>query len=276
MNMSSPSNPIAPFSPDCMAGRTAILVGGATLIGQAVASAFATAGAHVVIADIDERGGRQIADVSDGKISFIRTDITDDMAIDACLSATVERHGGVDFLINVATSYRDDGLQTSRADWLASLDVALVGGAIFAQKAAPFLIARRGAIVLFSSVSAHRAQAGRFVYPAAKAAVSQLTRSLALEFAPHGVRVNAVTPGWTWSNIMVGLTGDDRARVDAVGGEFHMMQRIADPSEVATAVLFLCSPGASFISGAELPVDGGYLAFGPERAANAIAALIPG
>jgi NAD(P)-dependent dehydrogenase (short-subunit alcohol dehydrogenase family) len=145
---------------------------------------------------------------------------------------------------------------------------------MLAQKLRDDLIARRGCIVNFSSVSAHRAQAGRFVYPAVKAAVAQLTRSQALEFAPFGVRVNAVTPGWTWSNIISALSGDDRDRADAVGGPFHMPGRIADAADIADVVLFLCSDGARFVMGAELPVDGGYLALGPEQAGNPIAALM--
>lgn len=254
-------------------GKTAILVGGATLIGRATAAAFVDAGANVVIADIDESGGSAVADLLGERVKFVRADVTSDDDIDACISATIDTFEGVDFLVNVTTSYLDNGLETERSDWLRAFDIAVVGGAIFARKLAPQLIARKGAIVNFSSVSAHRAQAGRFVYPAAKAAVSQLTRSQALEFAPHGVRVNAVAPAWTWSNVMESLSGNDRAKVDRIGGAFHMPGRIGDAEEVAAVVLFLCSDAASFMTGAELPVDGGYLALGPEQAGNAIVAL---
>lgn len=253
-------------------GRTAVLAGGATLIGRATAAAFVAAGANVVIADIDAEGGEQAAALG-GAVRYFHTDVTCDDAITACIADSVAAFGGIDYLVNVTTSYIDNGLDTLRDDWLRSLNISLVGAAIFAQKAAPHLIARKGAIVNFSSVSAHRAQAGRFVYPAAKAALAQLTRSQALDFAPHGVRVNSVAPGWTWSNVMDGLSGGDRAKADRVGGPFHMTGRIADAEEVAKAVLFLCSEAASFISGAELPVDGGYLALGPEGDGNAIAAL---
>lgn len=255
------------------AGRTAILAGGATLIGRACAAEFAAAGANVVIADIDAEGGAKAAAELGGSVRFVSTDVTSDAAIDDCIEFALETFGSIDYLVNVTTSYIDDGLETTRADWLRALDISLVGTAVFAQKAAPHLIARKGAIVNFSSISAHRAQAGRFVYPAAKAALAQLTRSQALEFAPQGVRVNAVAPGWTWSNVMDGLSGGDRAKADQVGGSFHMARRIADAEEVARAVLFLCSDAATFVIGAELPVDGGYLALGPEGTGNAIAAL---
>lgn len=255
------------------AGRTAILAGGATLIGRATAAAFVAAGGNVVIADIDVQGGEEAASELGEAARFVRTDVTSDAEIDACIAAALTAFAGIDYLVNVTTSYLDNGLETTRADWLRALDISLVGGAVFAQKAAPHLIARKGSIVNFSSISAHRAQAGRFVYPAAKAALAQLTRSQALEFAAHGVRVNSVAPGWTWSNVMETLSNGDRSKANRVGGAFHMAGRIANAEEVARAVLFLCSDAASFITGAELPVDGGYLALGPEQGDNAIAAL---
>lgn len=257
-----------------LAGRTALLAGGATLIGRKLARAFADQGCHVVIADIDCTGGEEVARELGDMALFVDTDVTSDAAIDACIAAATARFGGVDFLVNVTTSYLDDGLATSRDNWLRALDIGLVGAAMLAQKLADELAARKGAIVNFSSVSAHRAQAGRFVYPAIKAALAQLTRSQALDFAPRGVRVNAVAPAWTWSNVLSALSGNDRAKVEAVGGPFHMPARIADAAEIAGAVLFLCSSASGFVTGSEIPVDGGYLAMGPERAEAPILKLL--
>jgi NAD(P)-dependent dehydrogenase (short-subunit alcohol dehydrogenase family) len=257
-----------------LAGRTALLAGGATLIGKELARAFVAQNVNVVIADIDVAGGEDVAERLGEQVMFVETDVTSDAAIDACLAAARSRFGGIDFLVNVTTSYLDDGLDTSRESWLRALDIGLVGGAMLAQKLRDELAERKGAIVNFSSVSAHRAQAGRFVYPAVKAAVAQLTRSQALEFAPLGVRVNAVAPGWTWSNVMMALSGDDRAKVDAIGGPFHMFGRIADAPEIAGAVLFLCSQASGFVTGSEVPVDGGYLALGPEQTGSPITALL--
>lgn len=261
---------------DELQNRTALIAGGATLIGSELAKAFAAQGCNVVIGDIDTtRGKAAAAELADlGK--FIETDVTDDAAIDRCIIDAKAAFGGVDFLVNVTTSYLDDGNATSRADWLKALDIGLVGAAMFGSKLTAELIRRRGAIVNFTSISAHRAQADRFVYPAIKAAVAQLTRSQALALAPSGVRVNAVAPGWTWSNVIKGMSGGDRARADGAAAPFHMLGRMADPEEVAGAVLFLCSDAARFVTGSELAVDGGYLAMGPEQGVNHIAALADG
>ena len=167
-----------------LAGRTALLAGGATLIGAELARAFAAQGCNVAIADIDEAGGTAAAHSCGERGLFVATDVTSDASIDAGLASVRDRFGGIDFLVNIATSYLDDGLATSRETWLRSLDIGLVGGAMLAQKLRDDLAARNGAIVNFSSISAHRAQAGRFVYPAIKGAIAQLTRSQALEFAP--------------------------------------------------------------------------------------------
>ena len=95
-----------------------------------------------------------------------------------------------------------------------------------------------------------------------------------MDLAPDGIRVNAVSPGWTWSNIMDQLTGGDRAKTDAVAAPFHLLRRVANPEEVAAAVMFLCSDDASFITGTDICVDGGYTAMGPEQAVAAIPLLM--
>ena len=143
---------------------------------------------------------------SDAKASFVRTDITSDADIAALVAATVQRHGRLDFLVNVACTYLDNGAETARADWLKALDVNIVGSVMLMQAARPHLAANKGAIVNFGSISARIAQVGRWVYPVSKAAILQLTRNQALDLAPDGIRVNAVSPGWTWSNIMKQLT----------------------------------------------------------------------
>lgn len=252
-------------------GKVAIVPGGATKIGQAVAAAFAAAGTRVMVADIDAEAGAAMAG---GNVAFTRCDLRDDAQIAALVAATKERFGRIDFLVNVACSYLDNGAASTRAEWLESLDVNLVGSVMLMQAARAELAANRGAIVNFGSISARVAQTGRWLYPVSKAAILQLTRNQAMDLAPEGIRVNAVSPGWTWSNIMDQLTGGDRAKTDAVAAPFHLLGRTAHPEEVARAVLFLCSDEAGFITGTDIRVDGGYTAMGPERAEPAIPKLM--
>ncbi|MCC5999508.1 MAG: SDR family oxidoreductase [Pararhodobacter sp.] len=252
-------------------GKVAIVPGGATRIGQAVVAAFRSHGVQVVVADINTEAGNAM--VADG-VAFQPCDLRDDDQIKALVEATKQRHGRIDFLVNVACSYLDNGAESTRAEWLESLDVNIVGSVMLMQAARSELARNRGAIVNFGSISSRVAQTGRWLYPVSKAAILQLTRNQAMDLAGEGIRVNAVSPGWTWSNIMDELTGGDRAKTDRVAAPFHLMGRVGDAEEVAAAVMFLCSDEAAFITGTDIRVDGGYTAMGPERNEPAIPLLM--
>ncbi|WP_455279652.1 SDR family oxidoreductase [Cupriavidus necator] len=252
-------------------GKTAIVTGGATMIGEAVVSALVAAGANVVVVDIDQQGGRNVAECHPARCRYVAVDVTSDADIAACIADTVDAFRGIDLLVNCACTYVDNGADSTREQWLESYNVNVVGAAMMLQACVPEMKKRGGgAVVNFASISAGVAQSGRWLYPITKAAMQQFTRSAALDLAPDNIRVNSVSPGWTWSSVISALSSGDKAKADRVAADFHPLGRLGKPEEVAQVVLFLLSDAAAFVTGTDYACDGGYGALGPEGRQAAI------
>jgi NAD(P)-dependent dehydrogenase (short-subunit alcohol dehydrogenase family) len=248
-------------------GKVALVTGGTNGIGYAIALELLREGAQVVVSGLPADGAEgQRAFAAAGFTPFVVTgDLASEVFCDELVAAVLARHGRLDYLVNNAFSFIAKGLEATREDFLRSLSVGPLAFARLMQLVAePMKWVGGGAIVNVSSISAKIAQPNRWTYNAAKGAVTQLTRCAALDLAPHKIRVNSVSPGWIWTREVDKAAGGDRATYDPIWGQFHMLRRMGLPIEIAGPVLFLLSDDASFITGSDLPVDGGYNGLGPE------------
>jgi NAD(P)-dependent dehydrogenase (short-subunit alcohol dehydrogenase family) len=245
-------------------GRIAFVTGGARGIGRAITEKFVAEGATVTFADVDEAAGRQTASeltAAGIQATFCRTDITVEADVQRAIEAVVARHGTLDVLVNNAgvNAYYDATAMTE-AEWNRVFDVDLKGAWLCAKHALqPMKRAGRGSIVNIASIHSTLTIRGMFPYAAAKSGIIGLTRSLALEYAHAGIRVNAVLPGYTRTRLVEEWLAK---QPDPAGAERRVLSSIplgqmATPGEIANLVAFVASDEASAITGASLAADGG-------------------
>ncbi|MER5206677.1 SDR family NAD(P)-dependent oxidoreductase [Streptomyces sp. NPDC002825] len=241
-------------------GYAVLVTGAARGIGAATARRLAAEGARVLVTDIDEAAARRTAEELPGAVAAC-CDVGDQESVDAAVACAVAAFGRLDVLVNNALAPvapdRDRFEDEPDAGWTGQLDVTLMGAVRCARAALPHLAAAggRGAIVTIGSVNAE-ADFGGHAYSAAKAGLASLTRTLAGDAAPRGVRVNQINPGTIATRAWAGREAD----LTALGDRVYPLGRVGTPEDVAAAVAFLASADASWITGTTLRVDGGLLA----------------
>jgi NAD(P)-dependent dehydrogenase (short-subunit alcohol dehydrogenase family) len=244
--------------------KVTIITGGARGIGRAVVEACAREGARVTILDrLAAEGAAVVRDLGlDGRlVTFIAADITREADIASACAAVAARHGTVDVLVNNAgvNAYFDAATMTE-AEWDSVFAVDLKGAWLCTKHVLPTMREKgRGSIVNIASIHATLTIAGMFPYAAAKSGLVGLTRSLALDYAPLGIRVNAVSPGWTRTRLVEEWFSlqPNPAEAEASVMRAHPMRRIATPAEVADVVAFVASDRASAMTGSTVAVDCG-------------------
>lgn len=252
-----------------LAGKVAVVTGGALGIGQATCVRFAEEGAAVVVADINVAEGTETANQinqAGGRALFVATDVTQEESIRQMVAASVKAFGKIDILVNNAAIFVLRGIEATPEEWRQILDVNVIGTSLVSKHVVPEIKkAGGGAIINLGSISSFIAQPQFVTYNATKAAIATMTRCMALDLAPDNIRVNALCPGTVWTQIVERLArekGLDRAAADKdpTWGGASMLKRVAEPREMANVILFLASDEASYITGAHIMADGGYTA----------------
>lgn len=246
---------------DRIRNKVAIVTGGANGIGRAICELFAEEGAWVLIADVDEAGGKELASTirsKGGEAEFCRTDVSREDDVKRAVAMAASHNGRVDILCNNAAYLSPDfhaALDSTEKEWRGCIDVALLGTHSFTKAALPYMIdQKQGSIVNIASIQGMEGMMTSVAYTATKAALLGYCMSVSYDYGLQNVRINSLCPG------------PIQTRISADPGDPHLqwqcdqttLGRVGYPREVAWAALFLASDEASFITGITLPVDGGW------------------
>ena len=238
--------------------RIALVTGAGAGIGRAIAHACAAEGARVYVADVDASSAERVAgELASAGAQAIAADVSRGQDVTAMFRAVEKRDGRLDVIINNAgLTVRGDFRHLTDADWVKIREVNLDGIVRVARDGFALLKASgRGSLVNIASIMAHRGLRGLTAYSATKGAVTALTRGLAVEYAPFNIRVNALCPGFVETALTrraLRIPGIREALLDSTP-----LRRFGEPEEIAKAAVFLASDDASYITGAEIAVDGG-------------------
>jgi 3-oxoacyl-[acyl-carrier protein] reductase len=244
-------------------GLTALITGAASGMGKATAEVFAAEGANVAVTDFNGEGAAAVAAAivaGGGSAAAWTLDVSDRAAIEACVKAVAERFGGLDVVVNNAGIAHATPLDDPRYDevWERTVSILLTSHQRMIRAALPYLRRSKSPrIVNIASTEALGATALQSAYSAAKAGVTGLTRSLAVEFGREGITVNCICPGPILTGMTRAIPEENR---EIFAKRRTALRRYGQPEEVAHMTLSLCLPAASYITGATIPVDGGLMA----------------
>ncbi|NOU62527.1 glucose 1-dehydrogenase [Paenibacillus sp. LMG 31461] len=244
-------------------GKTAIVTGGSSGIGESIVRLFAANGANVVIADWNEQEGVRLADdlTSSGyHVAAVKADVSKEMDVSALIQGTLHRFGQLDILVNNAAVILPKFLEdVEEEEWDRLFAINMKSVYLMVKHSLPYLKASRGAIVNMASLNGLVGQQMNPVYAATKGGLIALTKSLALDYASNGIRVNCICPAGVSTPLLqswIQEQADPHATIQALN-DMHPIGRPATSEEIAQAALFLASPQSGFITGVALPVDGG-------------------
>lgn len=244
-------------------GRTAIVTGGASGLGRAIALGFGARNANVVVADIDHDGAAEVVDelasLGDGRAIAVEADVTDRGSLARLRRRTIEEFGAYEICCALpGINVREPVLDLSVEDWEAVIDLNLTGVFLCAKVLGRHLVEEgRGSLITMASIRGIDGGPAQGPYSASKGGVVQLTKVLAAEWAPD-VRVNALAPGYMKTPLVREAMEDEEWYERIRGG--HMLDRFGDPEEVVGGAVYLASEAASFVTGTVLTIDGGWTA----------------
>ena len=247
------------------AGRSAVVTGGAGGMGRAISLAFAASGCRVVVSDVADAGGEEtvaLVRAAGGEAQYVHADVSRNADVVAMVEAAVEFHGGLDFAVNAAAiEFEVDYLaDLAEDDWDRMLTVNLKSVFLCMKHEINAMLAGEGgAIVNIASTNSYRPQPHQSAYTASKFGVLGLTKSAAVDYAPRGIRINAICPGSIDTPMLRGAIAKRGRDPQEVANRLSLIGRFGTVDEIAAAALWLCSGASGFTIGHALAVDGGYL-----------------
>ncbi len=246
-----------------LAGKTAIVTGAAGGIGRAICLAFSNAGANVIAADVDESGIEETVFLCAGHAAAARCDVSNDHDAQNVVASAMDGFGGLHILVNNAATFVGYGtvVEVSEEDWNRAMAVNLTGPFLMSKNAVPAMAkSGGGSIIHMASQLGQVGKPGHCWYGAAKAALIQLAKIMAIDHVEQNIRVNTISPG-PISTARVHRKHGGEANAEQASGGLTVMGRLGRPEEIAQAAVFLASEASSYMTGADLLVDGGYNAW---------------